>query len=126
MPRHLTKSGKARNTFSPSKYVAGNPRLLSALSTVCPAYPTELLAYLLVAGAETFEFDPMFQARIGGSPSWVQDAEFPECDQCRKRMSLILQVPGAVLPGKPMGEGTFYFFGCAKHPDITRTVAQFA
>jgi hypothetical protein len=125
-PRHLTKGGKARNQFSPGKYVTGNPQLLSALSAVCPEYPAELLAYLLAAGAETFEFDPMFQARIGGSPSWVQDAEFPECGQCRKRMSLILQLPGAMLPGKPMAEGTFFFFGCVKHPDKTKTVAQFA
>jgi hypothetical protein len=126
VPRTLTKSGKARNQFSPSKYVAGNPDLMSALSAVCPEHPTELLAYLLAAGAETFEFDPMFQARIGGSPSWVQDAEFPECEQCRKRMSLILQLPGAMLPGKPMAEGTFFFFACVRHPDNTRTVAQFA
>lgn len=126
VPRHLTKSGKARNHFSPSKYLASDPQLLSALAAVCPAYPRDLLAYLLAAGAETFEFDPMFQARIGGSPAWVQDAEFPECMECRKRMSLILQLPGAMLPGKPMGEGTFFFFACGKHPDKTKTVAQFA
>lgn len=126
VPRHLTKSGKARNQFSPGKYVASDPQLLRALAAVCPAYPTDLLGYLLAAGAETFEFDPMFQARIGGSPSWVQDAAFPECKDCRKRMSLVLQLPGAMLPGKPLAEGTFFFFACAKHPENTRTVAQFA
>jgi hypothetical protein len=126
VPRHLTRSGKTRNQFSPNKYVAGNPQLLSALGAVCPAYPAEVLAYLLAGGAETFEFDPMFQARIGGSPSWVQDAEFPACDECKQRMSLILQLPGAMLPGKKLPDGTFFFFGCAKHPDKTRTVAQFA
>jgi len=126
VPRHLTKNGKARNQFAPSKYVEGNPELLSALGAVCPRYPVELLAYLLAAGAETFEFGPMFQARIGGSPSWVQDAEFPDCDDCRKRMSLVLQLPGAMLPGKPMGEGTFFFFVCVKHPEKSKTVAQFA
>ncbi len=126
VPRHLTKSGKARNQFTPRKYVASDPSLLSALAAVCPAFPGDLLAYLLAAGSETFEFDPMFQARIGGSPSWVQDAEFPECDECRKRMTLVLQLPGAMLPGKPLAEGTFYFFACAKHPDKTKTVSQFA
>ena len=126
VPRHLTKSGKARNQFSPGKYVASNPQLLLALAAVCPAYPAELLAYLLAAGAETFEFDPMFQARVGGSPSWVQDAEFPVCVECKKRMSLILQLPGAMLPGKKMAEGTFFLFGCARHSDNTKTVAQFA
>jgi len=124
--RHLTKSGKARNQFSPDKYVASNPELLRALAVVCPRYPAELLAYLLAAGAETFEFDPIGQARIGGSPSWVQDAEFPECDECKKRMSLVLQLPGAMLPGKPLAEGTFFFFACVQHPDKTKTVAQFA
>jgi hypothetical protein len=34
-------------------------------------------------------------------------------------MSLILQLPGAMLAGKPMAEGTFFFFGCVKHPDQT-------
>jgi hypothetical protein len=126
VPRHLTKSGKARNQFSPGKYVASNPQLLLALTEVCPAYPAELLAYLLAGGAETFEFDPMSQARVGGSPSWVQDAEFPVCVECKKRMSLILQLPGAMLPGKKMAEGTFFFFGCARHSDNTKTVAQFA
>jgi len=126
VPRHLTKSGKARNQFSPSKYIAANPQLLAALAAVCPAYPTDLLSYLLMAGADTFEFDPMFQARVGGSPSWVQDAEFPVCDECKKRMSLILQLPGELLPGKKLPEGTFFFFGCAQHPNNTKTVAQFA
>jgi hypothetical protein len=125
VPRNLTKSGKVRSQFSPSKYVAGNPQLSKALAEVCPAYPSELLAYLLAAGAETFEFDPVFQARIGGSPAWVQGADFPVCGECRKRMSLILQLPGALLPGKPMREGTFFFFACATHQDRTETVAQF-
>ena len=126
VPRHLTKSGKARNQFSPRKYVASSLELSRALTVVCPRYPADLLTYLLAAGAETFEWDPIDQARIGGSPSWVQDAEFPECAECRKRMSLILQLPGALLPGKPLPEGTFFFFACVKHPDNTRTVAQFA
>ncbi len=126
VPRKATKSGKARNQFSPSKYVANNPDLLTALAAVCPRYPVELLAYLLAAGGETFEFDPMFQARIGGSPSWVQDAEFPNCSECKKRMSLILQLPGSMLPGKKLPEGTFFFFGCSEHPENTKTVEQFA
>jgi len=126
VPRIRTKGGKERNQFAPSRYVANSPKLLSALSAICPSYPSDLLAYLLMAGAETFEFDPMFQARIGGQPSWVQDAEFPQCDDCKKRMSLVLQLPGTMLPGKPLASGTFYFFACAKHPDKTKTVGQFS
>ncbi len=124
VPRNLTKTGKERNQFSPDKYVKDNPRLMSALAAVCPEYPTDLLAYLLAAGAETFEFDPIFQARVGGSPAWVQDAEFPVCTECGKRMSLVLQLPGALLPGKPMPDGTLYLFGCIKHPAQTKTVTQ--
>jgi hypothetical protein len=41
-------------------------------------------------------------------------------------MSLILQLPGAMLPGKPRGEGTFFFFACVNHPEKTKTVAHFA
>ncbi len=125
VPRHLTRSGKARNQFSPRKYVTGNPQLLAALAAVCPAWPADLMAYLLMAGVDTFEFDPMFQARIGGSPSWVQDAEFPVCGECQKRMRLILQLPGTLLPGRKLPRGTFFFFGCAKHPANTTTVSQF-
>src|SRR5262245_33351502 len=102
VPRQLTKSGKARNQLAPTKYVAGDPGLLGALRAISPRYPVELLAYLLASGAETFEFDSINQARVGGSPAWVQDAAFPECDKCRKRMDMILQVPGSMLAGKPM------------------------
>jgi hypothetical protein len=126
VPRHLTNSGKARNQFSPAKYVTKNLPLLTALTDICPKYPAELLSYLLAAGAETFEFDPVFQVRVGGSPSWVQSAEFPNCDECKERMDMILQIPGALLPGKALPDGTFYFFGCARHPENTKTVSQFS
>jgi len=125
IPRHKTKTGKSRNQFSPASYLSDNPRLLDALKAVCPGYPAELLSYLLASGLETFEFDPMFQARVGGSPSWVQDAEFQSCDICKKRMNLILQLPGSMLPGKAMPRGTFFFFGCPTHPDQIKSVAQF-
>jgi len=126
VPRRKTKTGRAQNQFSPEKYIASNPKLVDALKAVCPAYPKELLSYLLLPGMDTFEFDPIFQARIGGNPVWIQGAEFPNCDQCKTRMSLILQLPGNMLPGKPISEGTFYFFGCMKHPDRTKTVLQFS
>lgn len=125
VPRLATKNEKGRNQFSLAKYVAGNSQLMCALNAVCPAYPTELLGYLLASGAETFEFDPMNQVKFGGSPSWVQDPEFPNCDQCGKRMTLIFQLPGTLLPEKPLPRGTFYFFGCTAHPVCTSTVGQY-
>jgi hypothetical protein len=101
-----------------------HPQLKAALGAVCPAYPAELLQHLL-SGVETFELDPMNQVQLGGDPAWVQDEAFPSCDHCRKQMSLILQMPGTLMPGRTNPRGTFFFFGCALHPDHTKTVAQF-
>jgi hypothetical protein len=124
VPRKKTKTGKLQNQFSYSNHLANNRELLSALSDVCPRYPKELLSYLLSPGTESFESGE--QVRIGGSPQWVQEDEYPYCPVCKKRMGLILQLPGSLLPGKPQPEGTFYFFGCREHISETTTVGQFA
>ncbi|MDL5031539.1 hypothetical protein QRD43_06420 [Pelomonas sp. APW6] len=126
VPRHATKSStKERNTFSPERYVADSAALSVALSTVCPKYPTELLSYLLCVGRESFEFEPIDQARIGTSPAWVQDPEHQICDECQKRMHLVLQLPGTLISRKAFHRGTFYLFGCVTHPDRTKTLGQF-
>lgn len=124
VPRKKTKTGKQQNQFACSKHLTNNHELVSALSDVCPRYPKELLSYLLSPGTESFEDGE--QVRIGGSPQWVQEAEFPNCPICKKRMGLILQLPGSLLPSKPLPEGTFYFFGCREHIAETTTVGQFA
>jgi hypothetical protein len=105
-----------------SRFVEEQPELKAALSALCPQYPAELLQCLLSA-ADTFALEDQIQ--LGGSPSWVQDAEYPSCDLCRQQMSLIVQLPGTLLPGRSSPRGTFYFFGCLEHPDQTKTVAQF-
>lgn len=126
VPRHPTKSStKERNTFSPERYVANSAELSAALSTVCPKYPTELLSYLLCVGRASFEFEPIDQARIGTSPAWVQDPEHQTCDECKRRMHLVLQLPGTVISKKAFHRGTFYLFGCVTHPDRTKTLGQF-
>jgi hypothetical protein len=125
VPRTRLKSGKLRNLFSPKRYLSGTPELTRALREVCPAHPGELLCYLLCVGQESFEFEPIDQARVGTVPAWVQDAEWPTCPQCRRRMSVILQIPGTLLWPKPSPRGTFYWFGCKRHPERTETVAQF-
>lgn len=126
VPRHETRgSAKGRNTFSPDRYVANGPGLPAALKAVCPRYPTELLSYLLCVGRESFEFEPIDQARIGTSAAWVQDPEHPICDECKKRMRLVMQLPGTVLSKKAFHRGTFYLFGCATHPGHTKTLGQF-
>ena len=106
------------------RFTKEHPQLQSALEGICPKHPAELLQYLLGAGAETFELDPMNQVQLGGSPAWVQDEEFPLCRECQRPMKLILQVPGTMLR-KAMPRGTFFFFGCVEHPEQTRTVGQF-
>jgi hypothetical protein len=125
VPRKPTKTGKSRNQFSPKSYVAGNPDLMDALRTICPRYPEELLSYLLSAGIDSFEFDPIHQARVGGSPAWIQNAEFQNCDQCKKRMVLLLQLPGSLVPGMANARAWFYLFGCVKHPKETKMVVQY-
>lgn len=126
VPRHPTKnSAKARNTFAPERYLASSAELRTALRAVCPAYPAELLAYLLCAGRESFEFEPVDQARIGTSPAWVQDPDNPVCPECRKRMHLVLQLPGTLLGDKAVRRGTFYLFGCVTHPHRTASLGQF-
>jgi hypothetical protein len=125
VPRIQLKSGKARNRFDPKQYLKSNAALRDKLATVCPEYPTELLSYLLCAGHQSFEFEPIDQARIGTSAAWVQDPEFQSCGQCKKRLRLILQLPGTLVHKKAFHAGTFYLFGCASHPDQTATIVQY-
>lgn len=126
VPRHQAKhSAKERNMFSPDRYAASSPELHAALSAVCPEYPIELLSYLLCVGRASFEFEPIDQARIGTSPAWVQDPEHQTCPECRKRMNLLLQLPGAVVSEKAFHRGTFYLFGCLTHPYQIKSLGQF-
>lgn len=60
-------------------------------------------------------------SQIGGHPSWVQDAEYPECPCCHKRMRFIGQVDWADFDN--YGEGIFYMFLCPEDM-ITATLYQ--
>lgn len=126
VPRFPTKNAaRQRNVFSPGNYIVRSPELLAELRTACVDYPYELLSYLLCAGRESFEFEPIDQARIGTSAAWVQDPEHQTCDQCRKRMQLILQLPGTVISEKSFHRGTFFLFGCPRHPHLIKHLGQF-
>ncbi|MEK5163881.1 DUF1963 domain-containing protein [Paenibacillus sp. FSL R5-0527] len=59
-------------------------------------------------------------SQIGGHPSWVQDAEYPDCPCCDKRMRFIGQVDWADFN---LGEGIFYMFICPEDM-LTATVYQ--
>jgi hypothetical protein len=126
VPRVKSQSGKVTNMFAPARLLAGNAALLASLKAVCPDHPEKLLGYLLAAGAETFEFDSIDQARIGTSPSWIQDAEFHSCELCKKRMAPILQLPGTLAARKGYGSAVFYLFGCPEHPEQIKTVSQYS
>lgn len=125
VPRFTSKSGKLRNNYQPTKYLASDPVLAERVKSVCPEYPLELLSYLLAAGGDTFEFDAINQARIGTSAAWLQEPEFQSCPKCKKRMTLIIQLPGTLAHRKHFQNGTFFFFGCPAHPEETSVVSQF-
>jgi hypothetical protein len=124
VPQSRTRADKPRRIYSPARYIAASPALRGALENVYPADPQGLLGYLLAPGRDSHEFDDTFQARIAASPAWIQNAAVPACDQCRRRMQLIAQIPGGIITSSPQGEGAFYLFACAAHPDVTRTIAQ--
>ncbi|KKO55485.1 hypothetical protein [Paenibacillus sp. DMB20] len=60
-------------------------------------------------------------SQIGGHPSWVQDAEYPLCPCCAKRMPFIGQMDWADFDN--LGEGIFYMFVCAEDK-VTATLYQ--
>lgn len=123
IPRHLTKTGKARNIFDPARYIKLCPELKDALKDVSAKYPMELLSYILCDGR--IEFEPIDQLRIGTSAAWVQDPEWKYCPSCRKRMTLIIQLPGTHIHKKAFHRGTFFLFGCKSHPEFTECVEQY-
>lgn len=125
VPRYRTKSGKVRNTYSPDDYFKRIPEVAVECERICPDYPRELLGYLFNTSIESHEFDPIFQVRLGGSASWIQDPEFKSCPVCKKRMSHVAQIPGAMLPCNAPDKGNFYLLGCREHLGETCTIEQF-
>ena len=83
----------------------------------------DLLSYLLCAGLDSFEFEPIDQARIATYPAWAQSPEHRTCNTCRAPMILIVQVPGTLISANDLG--IHYLLGCRAHPDQTEAVTQF-
>jgi hypothetical protein len=125
VPKVQTKSGKARNVYSPKRYIALSPELTDHLSRMCERYPAEMLTYLLCPINESFEYEPLEQIRIAGSPEWAQMAQFPRCRVCAKPLMFIFQFPGMLTAVRNLREATFYVFGCSRHTDEYETVTQF-
>lgn len=125
VPRIKTKSGKLRNVFSLPRFVDLNSELLPALADICEKHPMETLSAILWNG-ELDPPEPVDQLRIGTSAAWMQEPEWQYCGKCRKRMRLIVQVPGPCTGEKRLQESTLYLFGCNDHPNETKSVAQFS
>ncbi|MBY0008864.1 DUF1963 domain-containing protein [Paenibacillus typhae] len=49
-------------------------------------------------------------SQIGGYPTWIQDAEYPECPCCSQRMHFIGQLDWEAV--EEYGEGIYYMFLC--------------
>lgn len=60
-------------------------------------------------------------SQIGGHPSWVQDADYPVCPCCKRRMRFIGQMDWADFD--KFGEGIYYMFICTEDK-ITATTYQ--
>lgn len=54
---------------------------------------------------------PTQYSQIGGHPTWIQDAEYPTCGNCRRTMTFIGQI--ACEDVEPNREGIFYAFLCS-------------
>ncbi|MNJ42032.1 hypothetical protein D3C77_369820 [compost metagenome] len=60
-------------------------------------------------------------SQVGGHPSWIQDAYYPDCPCCSNHMTFIGQLDWEEV--EEQGEGIYYMFVC---PDclITATIFQ--
>jgi hypothetical protein len=52
---------------------------------------------------------PISFSQVGGHPSWEQDAEYPRCPSCQRRMVFIAQLSNEDYAA---AEGTYYAFVC--------------
>lgn len=125
VPRVRTKSGKLRNVFDQKRFPKLNPGLLSALAEICEDYPQATLSAILWNG-DLDPPEPVDQLRIGTSAAWMQMPEWQYCERCRKRMRLVVQIPGPCTEEKRYRESTLYLFGCVEHTRETKSVVQFS
>lgn len=51
-------------------------------------------------------------SQLGGHPTWVQDADYPECPGCRQAMPFIGQISNEDC--REFGEGIYYLFACGR------------
>lgn len=101
--------------------------LVSTVATKKPQFPAEALrtgAVAIVRSPSRWQFQDWALSngrenlhRIGGSPSWIQDAQYPKCPRCERLMSFIAQLDSD-LPSLDGSEwlwgsgGICYVFWC--------------
>jgi hypothetical protein len=57
------------------------------------------------------QFLPTTFSQIGGHPTWIQNADYPQCPICSKTMAFLAQVDHADIEN--CAEGIFYAFVCS-------------
>lgn len=119
VPRIKTKNGKEQYVWAYSRYLTMSPLLKQ-----------------LFKGIETADFKEMALANvirgkinILGGLSWIQNVEFPNCPECKKRMKFLFQFWGGLLPKSyqfDRTEAEVYVFSCYQHQDTLIPVIQFS
>ncbi|KAJ3053906.1 hypothetical protein HK102_011608, partial [Quaeritorhiza haematococci] len=51
-------------------------------------------------------------SQLGGHPTWIQDAEYPECPDCRQTIPFVGQISNEDC--QEFGEGIYYLFACGR------------
>jgi uncharacterized protein YwqG len=69
------------------------------------------------ACTEVLGEEPSCRTQIGGYPSFIQGANFPDCSECGQAMRLLMQIDSEDDAGLMWGDaGSVYLFECPKHP----------
>jgi hypothetical protein len=68
------------------------------------------------------QFLPTSFSRLGGHPTWIQDADYPRCPECSDSMMFIAQVDQEDFDEG--SEGIYYAFACRKCRKTAATYQQ--
>jgi hypothetical protein len=66
-------------------------------------------------------FLPIRFSQVGGHPTWIDDAFYPHCPTCARRMAFVAQLS---VPDITPGEGIYYAFLCSMCPIAATSYQQ--